>query len=131
MTDHADALILARAIIELDARDPIIVDYDDLDGRGGKYDEKSNEEAWPSSEAVQAALRVQARGEVRPLEAMVVRREPDDPLALRASIGQPHMTDGHYYLTYRGDPRAVLDMLRRVMVGAEAELGKMPRRPQG
>jgi hypothetical protein len=51
-----------------------------------------------------------------------VTRLPDDPLALRASIGGK--PDIGYYLTYRGDPKEVLSMLREVLDRAELELGK-------
>lgn len=55
-----------------------------------------------------------------------VIREPDDPLALRASIGgQP---DLGWYLVFRGEPNAVLTMLREVVAKAERELPKHVRR---
>jgi hypothetical protein len=49
-----------------------------------------------------------------------VTRLPDDPLALRASIGGK--PDIGYYLTYRGDPQEVVAMLREVIAQAELEL---------
>lgn len=56
-------------------------------------------------------------------------RETDDPLALRASIGgRPEVG---WYLVYRGDPRAVLRMLRAVLVKAEGKLAKGTQRPRG
>jgi hypothetical protein len=55
-------------------------------------------------------------------------RESDDPLALRASIGgQPHIG---WYLVFRGEPIAILAMLREVVAEAERELPKHVR-PQG
>jgi hypothetical protein len=64
---------------------------------------------------------------------VVITREPDDPLALRASIGGTPQLG--YYLTFRGDPEKVVAMLRNVMVCAERELRKpqyrRPRGPQG
>lgn len=56
-------------------------------------------------------------------------RETDDPLALRASIGgKPELG---FYLVYRGDPRAVLAMLREVVRQAEGELAAGTQRPRG
>lgn len=50
-----------------------------------------------------------------------IRREEDDPMALRASIGgNDHVG---FYLVYRGDPEKVLEMLREVVQEAEKELG--------
>jgi hypothetical protein len=58
-----------------------------------------------------------------------IRREPTDPLAMRASIGgTPEIG---YYLVWRGDdPLAVIQMLRTVLTAAEAELPKHVR-PRG
>lgn len=58
-----------------------------------------------------------------------VIREVTDPLCLRASVGGDH--DVGYYLVWRGDdPLAVVQMLRDVLVVAEAELPKQVR-PKG
>lgn len=62
-----------------------------------------------------------------------VSREPDDPLALRASIGgTPEMG---YYLVFRGDPEKVREMLHEVVAIVDDELAKpefwQPRGPQG
>lgn len=54
------------------------------------------------------------------LRKVVIGRLPDDPLALRASIGGREAIG--YYLQYRGDPAEVLAMLRAVLVEAERVL---------
>lgn len=63
--------------------------------------------------------------------AFYVARLPEDPICLRASIGgkeQPALEQvgGYgtygYYLTYRGDPMAVKEMLRRALVALEKTL---------
>lgn len=41
---------------------------------------------------------------------IVVKRLPEDPLALRISIGQPHSGAGAY-LVFRGDPAAIRALL--------------------
>lgn len=63
---------------------------------------------------------------------ITIRREPDDPRALRTSIGGGKVAgDGNYYLIYRGDPTEILTMLRAVVAEAERELPKERPRPQG
>ena len=47
-------------------------------------------------------------------------REPDDPTALRASIGGSELLG--YYLVFRGEPDATLAMLREVLAEAERAL---------
>lgn len=49
-----------------------------------------------------------------------VIREPEDPLALRASIGGND--DVGHYLVFRGDPQKVVDMLKSAAEQAEALL---------
>lgn len=44
----------------------------------------------------------------------IVKRLPEDPLALRISIGQPHAAEGAY-LVYRGEPAANLALLERAL----------------
>jgi hypothetical protein len=39
-------------------------------------------------------------------------RQPDDPICLRASVGG--LPEKGYYLTIRGNPKEVLDMLKAV-----------------
>lgn len=51
---------------------------------------------------------------------MVIEREEDDPLCLRASIGGSE-EDG-YYLIFRGDPEKVSSMLNRVATAANVAL---------
>lgn len=58
--------------------------------------------------------------EAKRIARISVTREPDDPEALRASIGGRE--DVGYYLVFRGDPEEVLDMLRAVLPAAEAML---------
>lgn len=62
-----------------------------------------------------------------------VTREPDDPIALRASIGGTPALG--YYLVFRGDPEKVMAMLREVVHDAETHLKsgryRRPRGPQG
>lgn len=64
---------------------------------------------------------------------VVIHREPEDPMALRASVGgQPALG---YYLVYRGDPEAVVAMLERVLAEARERIDKPDTdkrgRPQG
>lgn len=49
----------------------------------------------------------------RSVTGMTIRQMPDDPLALRISIGEPHNINEGSYLVYRGDVLKVLELLRR------------------
>lgn len=54
-----------------------------------------------------------------------VTRLTADPAAMRASIGgQPELG---YYLVWRGEPEAVLAMLREVLAAAELQLPEAER----
>jgi hypothetical protein len=51
-----------------------------------------------------------------------IRRLPDDPLALRISIGAPPVapdTGKSAYLVFRGDPKLTVALLRRVLASLE------------
>lgn len=67
---------------------------------------------------------------VRKPRRIAVNKLPDDPVALRASIGG--RAEIGYYLTYRGDLADIVPMLRDVLKAAEGlDESQVPRRPQG
>lgn len=50
----------------------------------------------------------------------LIRRLPDDPLALRISIGEAHEKYGESsYLVFRGDPRIITTLLRRALAALD------------
>ena len=49
-----------------------------------------------------------------------IRRLPDDPLALRISIGEAHDKDiESAYLVFRGDPKTITALLRRALAALD------------
>lgn len=49
-----------------------------------------------------------------------VRRLPDDPLALRISIGEARDVEESAYLVFRGDPEWVMELLDRAVSAMRA-----------
>lgn len=48
-------------------------------------------------------------------DGVLIRQMPDDPLALRVSIGQINITSKDSYLVFRGDPKQVKLLLTRML----------------
>lgn len=77
-------------------------------------------------------VRLQEQDRRIPVRQFAVTRDPDDPLALRISIGGGKMITPGAYLNYRGDPMDILALLRTVTDLAEQQLPQLARkRPQG
>lgn len=55
---------------------------------------------------------------------LLIRRLPDDPFALRLSIGEAHdkRMGESAYLVFRGDPQACFQLLKRSMAALQAAL---------
>ncbi len=66
-----------------------------------------------------------------------ITREPDDPIAeTRISLGNPREFPSDFYIVFRGEPEAVVHLLRKALAVAEKALPKSAYsdnrgRPQG
>lgn len=50
------------------------------------------------------------------IDGILIKRLPDDPLALRISIGAPNLADDERgYLVFRGNPRLIEQLLERTL----------------
>ena len=57
-----------------------------------------------------------------------VKQLPDDPLALRISIGEGRGIPESRYLVFRGDPQEVVDLLDRAMRGLQVFMHRSKKR---
>ena len=49
------------------------------------------------------------------VDGLILRHMPDDPLALRISIGEPHELDEGAYCVFRGKPSETIGLLERAL----------------